>query len=168
MWLVPCSSCASAPKSVSWDWYFRSRATLVCLAFARPRPIGSTPSHTWPESRLASPRQSFDSAGDRSHARPVAPLVSRASNGTCPIQKPAHQARNSAAVFTLGQLLADALRLGPGLRCLPAGVPAPQHDTGCLGIVRVGGFVDLPAHPCVEAVALQHRDGPVRVRGAGD
>src|SRR5690606_25015561 len=41
---VPNSRC-NASKSVSSVWYFNRRATFVCLALARPRPIGSTPSH---------------------------------------------------------------------------------------------------------------------------
>jgi hypothetical protein len=39
------SSRSNDEKSVSKDRYFSSRATFVCFAFARPRPIGSTPSH---------------------------------------------------------------------------------------------------------------------------
>ena len=41
----PCSSRCNSVKSVLNSRYFSSRATFVCFAFARPRPIGSTPSH---------------------------------------------------------------------------------------------------------------------------
>src|SRR5690606_10666444 len=41
----PCSSRCSWLKSVSKVRYFNSRATFVCFAFARPRPMGTTPSH---------------------------------------------------------------------------------------------------------------------------
>ena len=40
----PASSRCSAERSVFGELYLSSRATRVCLAFARPRPIGSTPS----------------------------------------------------------------------------------------------------------------------------
>ena len=40
----PVSSFCSAERSVVGVLYVSTRATRVCLAFARPRPIGSTPS----------------------------------------------------------------------------------------------------------------------------
>ena len=41
---APVSSFCRAERSVLGELYLSSRATRVCLAFARPRPIGSTPS----------------------------------------------------------------------------------------------------------------------------
>src|SRR5215212_9586609 len=41
----PRSSRSNDEKSVSNERYLSSRATFVCFAFARPRPIGSTRSH---------------------------------------------------------------------------------------------------------------------------
>lgn len=46
LYCCPWSSRSSALKSVFGVEYFNSRATLVCLAFARPRPMASTPSRS--------------------------------------------------------------------------------------------------------------------------
>src|SRR5699024_9030096 len=42
----PDNSCWRRSRSVCGVLYFSSRATLVCFAFARPRPIDLTPSET--------------------------------------------------------------------------------------------------------------------------